>query len=1039
VNLARVVARLGGSTLAMWAKGDERCTARQLSVGAPSPELPCDGVVPPGSPGGPQGPPPVVPERSTPRWALPVWATLAVSAAIVYEARTSALQSALLTRYAAHLTFHVAPGPSDRIAYPDRGPFDRRRGYTLLPEIVDGLRQHGWRVSEQARQSPELVSLIERGVAPPFPEPARAGAVVLDKEDRVLYGPATGAVFRDYADVPPLLAQALVFIENRELASPPDPRTNPAVEWDRLVRAGAVFLLRRAGFGLDSEGGSTLATQMEKYRHSVEGRTDSAGDKVRQMLGASLKAYRDGTDTRARRREIVAGYLNTMPLAAAPGFGEVYGMGDGLRAWFALDLEDVKRRLREGPQPARAAAFKHALALICAVRQPARLLIEDRGALEQRVDGYLRLLAREGHISEALAREALQKRLVFRDGAVPPRSRLRRPDSGKAVNGVRQDLLNQLGVSSLYDLDRLHLTVDTTLDAALQEEVGALLANLKDPEFLEAQGLRAERLLRTGDPVEVLYSVLLFERTPQGNLLRLQADSLDTPFDLNEDMKLELGSTAKLRTLSHYLELVARLHRPTAGRAAGGEGARTAAPSDPITRWAVAVLEEEPEMTLEQLLERALSRKYPADPGEVFFTGGGAHRFHNFDRREDGLVLTVREATRRSNNLAFIRLMRDLAAFHEARLPYDAAAVLRDPSHPDRRRLLEEAADQEALTFLSRALRRFRGADEGEVLQRLLGGRAGQDRALSIVYFAWAAEPTQSGLSEWLHRWTGGVAAPRVARLWRAYGNPRLTLADYGYLLRRHPVDLWVAGRLRNEPDATWDALVHDSAAARRTAMAWLFRARNRTAQDRRLRVRIEQDAFARMARDWRRLGFPFATMVPSLASAIGSSSDRPAALAELMGIIVNDGVRQPAVRVTRLRFAEDTPYHTALRPEPVAQRVMEPAVARAVRGVLAEVVAAGTARRVSGVILGRDGHTVVVGGKTGSGDNRVQRVGRGGRRQGSIAVNRTATFVFYAGDRHFGVITAHVPGPAADAYTFTSALPVSLLKLMAPALQRRL
>ena len=33
-------------------------------------------------------------------------------------------------------------------------------------------------------------------------------------------------------------------------------------------------------------GGSTLATQLEKYRHSPEGRTQSARDKLQQMASA---------------------------------------------------------------------------------------------------------------------------------------------------------------------------------------------------------------------------------------------------------------------------------------------------------------------------------------------------------------------------------------------------------------------------------------------------------------------------------------------------------------------------------------------------------------------------------------------------------------------------------------------------------------------------------------------------------------------------------------------------------------------------------
>ena len=52
-----------------------------------------------------------------------------------------------------------------------------------------------------------------------------------------------------------------------------------------------------------------------------------------------------------------------------------------------------------------------------------------------------------------------------------------------------------------------------------------------------------------------------------------------------------------------------------------------------------------------------------------------------------------------------------------------------------------------------------------------------------------------------------------------------------------------------------------------------------------------------------------------------------------------------------------------------------------------------------------------------------------------SRAVSRTATFVFFIGDRYFGVITAYVPGETAQNYNFTSALPVQILKNLAPEL----
>jgi hypothetical protein len=49
--------------------------------------------------------------------------------------------------------------------------------------------------------------------------------------------------------------------------------------------------------------------------------------------------------------------------------------------------------------------------------------------------------------------------------------------------------------------------------------------------------------------------------------------------------------------------------------------------------------------------------------------------------------------------------------------------------------------------------------------------------------------------------------------------------------------------------------------------------------------------------------------------------------------------------------------------------------------------------------------------------------------------VSRAATFVFFLGDRFYGVVTAYVTGPEAARYQFTSALPVQVLKGLAPTL----
>ena len=80
-------------------------------------------------------------------------------------------------------------------------------------------------------------------------------------------------------------------------------------------------------------------------------------------------------------------------------------------------------------------------------------------------------------------------------------------------------------------------------------------------------------------------------------------------------------------------------------------------------------------------------------------------------------------------------------------------------------------------------------------------------------------------------------------------------------------------------------------------------------------------------------------------------------------------------------------------------------------------------------------GKAVVIGGKTGTGDNRRDIYGSGGRLIKSEAINRTAVFVFFLENRLFGVITAYVAGNEADNYNFTSLLPVQVLKALAPKL----
>jgi membrane peptidoglycan carboxypeptidase len=975
--------------------------------------------------------------RKSPKWLKWFVVAAVAAAALVYEMRTSALQSRILSGYAKKMSYKVERGPSSSIVFPKHGPFDIRAGYALIPRFARRLGAKGFDITEQARFSPELRRAMQWGILPPFPEPISTKLSIRGIDGKRLFqAPVFGDYFNSFEDIPPLAVRSLLVIENRELEEPPDHRTNPVVDWERLAKAALLYAGNKLGLPLPVEGGSTLATQMVKYRHSYEGRTNSMMAKLRQMTDASLRVYQNGPDTRKQRRQIVLDYLNSIPLAAAPGYGELYGLGNGLNAWFGLKLEDVQRSLSlPDGSPEKARVFKHVLALLCSGKAPTYYLVQNRPALRSRTDFYLRFLARIQVVEAAFAKQAEALPIAF--SVQPPKTLVVSYAERKAINEIRLNLVRLLGLPGLYELDRLHLDVESTIDPALQHTVLDLLEKLRDPAFVASAGLRGRRLLEKGDPGKLIYGMMLFEKTPQGNMLRVSTDNLNAPFDINTGMKMQLGSTAKLRVLTNYLDVAASLHQRFSALDAGTLQQQKSEARDPITLWAAETLSLKKAPSLENFLNLALDRKYSASPWEAFFTGGGVHSFANFNKDDNGRILTVRDATINSVNLVYVRLMRDLARYYEARLPYDTAAALEDINHPIRRKLLRESAEEESRHFLWQAYRDYREHPSEEIVSGLLGKRAKSDRPLAILFYAWYPAAGQPALKQWMEKQLGNATPEQIQRLAKAYGNPGLNLSDYAYLLGIHPLRVWCGGQLARDPSLTWDQIWKDSVEARRIAEAWLFKTRNREAQDLRLRIRFERDAFTLMEAQWKKLGFPFDRLVPSLATALGSSGDRPEALAQLMGIFLNHGVKKPATRIIQLRFAHGTPYETAMKPlKHESTRVLPAEAARAILSILAKVVENGTAVRLSGAYK-ISGHPLTVGGKTGSGDNRYDATGPGGQVISSRPVDRTAVFVFYIEDRYYGVLTALVRGEESGDYGFTSSLPVAILKLLAPNIEK--
>ncbi|MBI4539970.1 MAG: transglycosylase domain-containing protein [Gemmatimonadetes bacterium] len=991
---------------------------------------------------------PVPPEQRRARKWLPVVtvAGLLFGILLVVELRASWFQAHQLARLAAEMTYRVGAGPSPSIRFPATGPYDQRLGYTRLPSMVERLQARGWVLTRQARMSLRMVAAAEVGIYPVYREKTLAGLRILDREGVPFFESRTPErVYATFEAIPPVVWKTLLYIENRELLDPRLPYRNPAVEWDRLGRASVEFGLNALGYHREVPGASTLATQLEKFRHSSQGRTASPSEKFRQVASASLRSYLDGPRTLDAQRRIVLDYLNSVPLAAIRGYGEVTGLSDGLWAWFGADCDELNRRLEAGLGEGsgvelreQAVAYRRVLTLLLAHRRPSYYLVDPEGRrqLRAKTERYLRLLVTGGVIPDALAQEAegldpgLRERARV-EGRVPFVER-------KAANDVRLHLLDLLGVPSLYDVDRFDLQVRTSYAREVQDSVRRVLSSLRDPEQAQALGLVGPRMLGDGDPSRVIFSITLFERGPGGNAIRVQTDNFEGPLSVTYGTKLDLGSTAKLRTLVNYLEIVEELHGRYGGRSPEELRAVALDPSDRLSRWAVDYLLDHPDALLRDMLGAALARRYSASPGEAFFTGGGLHRFTNFDDTFDAQQLSVLEAFRHSVNLVFIRLMREIVHYYMFQVPGSTARILKDANDPRRAEYLARFADREARQFLARFYRKYRGQNPGEMLETLVRDRRLSPQRLGRAFRAVAPDASPDELISLMGAGAGTtiLTESAVRELYRRSDPTRLSVADQGYLAGIHPLELWVVRYLRQHPEATLLDIMNASGEVRQEVYRWLFQTRSKSAQDQRIRALLEMEAFMEIHRAWKRVGYSFDALVPSYATAIGSSADRPVALAELVGVIVNGGIRRPVARVEELHFAEGTPYETVMRrdPEP-GVRVLSPAVVQVVRDALIDVVEWGTARRAHGAIRLADGSPVVIGGKTGTGDSRFKIFTAGGRLIESKAVHRTSTFVFFIGDRFFGAVTAYVEGPEAANYTFTSSLPAQLLGVLGPAL----
>ena len=101
------------------------------------------------------------------------------------------------------------------------------------------------------------------------------------------------------------------------------------------------------------------------------------------------------------------------------------------------------------------------------MRAPSVLLVEERESLEEKVSQFIRLMVRAGIIDWEFATQLQDTTIKFLPAApmAPQASSVK----NKAANAIRISMMESLGVNNLYDLNRLHLQVESTIDVPLQK------------------------------------------------------------------------------------------------------------------------------------------------------------------------------------------------------------------------------------------------------------------------------------------------------------------------------------------------------------------------------------------------------------------------------------------------------------------------------------------------------------------------------------------------------------------------------------------
>ncbi len=866
-----------------------------------------------------------------------------------------------------------------------------------------------------------------------FHRPQQAGLTLQDADGQEMYsGRDPYRIYEKFEDIPKVLFQALAYVEDRtpleEFRLPGD---NPAINYQRALRAVVENSARRLGLRRKASGGSTIPVQNAKNEAWARGQTKNSADKASQFFMASVRMFDSdrGSTTDNLRYEFLK-YMNIVSLASHPKTGELRGWNDAMAIWFGNTTfnEILKGDLNH---PEAALAFRQAFTLVMAVQKPDALLRYREGFEDgqRRVDAFLPGLVKEGIIPAEFADRVGKVELKFEDVGKHPALAVA-PKPVKHVSTARLDLLKQLGFKQLYDLDRADVTATSTLYGNLNDEVASYLRQLNDPAFAESAGLVGARLLSPAAAPRVKWA-LMVQEIMDGNraLPRIKTDTYKGALDLNADGKLNMGSTQKLVMAWTYCTVMARLYDELKDRDAFQLLSTVAQERDHLTSWAVDYMQRtEPEQRSKiDFLEKALQRRYSAGP-QCFFTGGGQNCPSNFERSENGGYYSVEQSVWQSVNLATYRYTQDVqehVKWHV--LGNDPRLFDPETDDPDmqalRRKRLEEFAQYEGGVYQSRAFVAMQNKSPEQILSLLATRSRGTPVALMATFMSvYPDAPVETVLDFALSRCVRGCERD-PEKLAKLYTNIKgFDLNDRGYVAGVHPLWLQQAKLRTDNPVITLKESLAATRQDRLDIYKWLLKSKKTKTQNKAISIMLEQQAWKHIEELWRQgFDYPY-RLVPSLATCIGVSGSNTRIMSNFIATLLNGGCKVHVTPFSQLDIAKGTPFETIAKIDKAApgEQVMDPAVA----AVVAKMARGntewekGTGRRLKGKARLQDGTELPIGGKTGTND------------EGETLGVRVAAWTGYIGPKLAMTMMAYVDD-AKSTDKFTSGLIVRAVELM--------